>query len=106
MISLTFANLSRSGGHGVRRLHSTIMRLGRRIAQLNPIQVARANVEHHYDLSDTLYERFLDADRQYSCAYYNSPADTLERAQEQKKQHLAAKCLLRPGQLLLDIGSG
>ena len=105
-LDLCFANLGRSGGHGVRRLHSTIMRLGRHIAQHNPIQVARANVEHHYDLSDTLYELFLDADRQYSCAYYNSPADTLELAQEQKKQHLAAKLLLRPGQRLLDIGSG
>jgi cyclopropane-fatty-acyl-phospholipid synthase len=68
--------------------------------------VARANVAHHYDLSDTLYELFLDADRQYSCAYFASPADTLERAQEQKKRHLAAKLLLQPGQRVLDIGSG
>src|SRR5581483_7955134 len=66
----------------------------------------RANVAHHYDLSDSLYELFLDADRQYSCAYFASPEDTLERAQEQKKLHLAAKLLLRPGQQVLDIGSG
>src|SRR5581483_1970790 len=81
-------------------------RLARRIAQHNSIPIARANVAHHYDLSDSLYELFLDADRQYSCAYFVSPEDTLERAQEQKKRHLAAKLLLRPGQQVLDIGSG
>lgn len=65
-----------------------------------------SNVAHHYNLSDTFYELFLDADRQYSCAYFVSPDDTFERAQERKKRHLAAKLLLRPGQRVLDIGSG
>lgn len=61
---------------------------------------------HHYDLSDTLYDLFLDADRQYSCAYVMDPSDSIEIAQAQKKRHLAAKLLLSPGQSLLDIGSG
>jgi cyclopropane-fatty-acyl-phospholipid synthase len=90
----------------VRRVRAGLKRLVRRFSQHNPIPVARANVAHHYDLSDTLYELFLDADRQYSCAYFASPDDTLERAQERKKRHLAAKLLLRPGQRVLDIGSG
>ena len=105
-LALCLANLSRSGEHWVQRARALTRRLGRRIAQHNPVSVARANVAHHYDLSDTLYELFLDADRQYSCAYYLSSDDTLERAQEQKKQHLAAKLLLQPGQRVLDIGSG
>lgn len=105
-LDLCFANLGRSNSHGMMRFRSFIMRLGMRIAPHNPISVARANVAHHYDLSDTLYELFLDADRQYSCAYYASSTDTLERAQEQKKRHIAAKLLLRPGQRVLDIGSG
>ena len=66
----------------------------------------RANVAHHYDLSDQLYQLFLDADRQYSCAYFTSPEDSLEWAQEQKKRHIAAKLLLAPGHRVLDIGSG
>ena len=105
-LDLCFANLGWRSGHGLRRVRATVKRLVRRIAQHNPIPVARSNVAHHYDLSDTLYELFLDADRQYSCAYFVSPDDTLERAQEQKKRHLAAKLLLRPGQRILDIGSG
>jgi cyclopropane-fatty-acyl-phospholipid synthase len=105
-LALCFANLGWSSGKGVRRVRAILKRLVSRVAQHNPLLVARANVAHHYDLSDTLYEQFLDADRQYSCAYYHSPADTLERAQEQKKRHLAAKLLLRSGQRVLDIGSG
>ena len=105
-LDLCFANMGWSSGHGLRRLRASAKRLLRRVAQHNPIPIARANVAHHYDLSDTLYELFLDADRQYSCGYFVSPEDTLERAQEQKKRHLAAKLLLRRGQRVLDIGSG
>ncbi|WP_284164760.1 cyclopropane-fatty-acyl-phospholipid synthase family protein [Frigidibacter sp. SD6-1] len=78
----------------------------RRFAQYSPSARARANAAHHYDLSDALYERFLDADRQYSCAYFRAPDDTLEEAQAQKKTHIATKLLLRPGQRVLDIGCG
>ena len=72
----------------------------------NPAGRARRNVAHHYDLSDTLYDHFLDPDRQYSCAYFADSRMTLEDAQEAKKRHITAKLLLRPGQRVLDIGSG
>lgn len=75
-------------------------------AVLNWIARSRRNVEYHYDLSQALYDAFLDADKQYSCAYFRSPHDTLDEAQLHKKQHLASKLLIRPGQRILDIGSG
>ena len=75
-------------------------------AVLNPVPRSRRNVKHHYDLSDELFSLFLDADRQYSCAYYRSDDDDLETAQLAKKQHIAAKLNIHPGQHLLDIGSG
>jgi len=74
--------------------------------QYNPLRRARANVAHHYDLSDTLYDLFLDADRQYSCAYFLAPEQSIEVAQANKKRHIAAKLLLKPGQSVLDIGCG
>jgi cyclopropane-fatty-acyl-phospholipid synthase len=74
--------------------------------QYNPAPRARANVAHHYDLSDALYDLFLDADRQYSCAYFSHDHDDLEQAQRDKKRHVAAKLLLEPGVRVLDIGSG
>lgn len=106
VLDLFLGNLGWDSGHWVQRLRGAARRLVRRFAQHNPVSVARANVAHHYDLSDALYELFLDSDRQYSCAYYLSPDETLEAAQERKKRLLAAKLLLRPGQRVLDIGSG
>jgi len=105
-LNLCFANMGWSSGDGLRRVRASANRIFRRIAQHNPISTARANVAHHYNLSDKLYELFLDADRQYSCAYFVNPEDSLECAQEQKKRRLAAKLLLRQGQRVLDIGSG
>jgi cyclopropane-fatty-acyl-phospholipid synthase len=75
-------------------------------SQFNPAHRSRANVAHHYDLSGALYDLFLDADRQYSCAYFRTPDDTLEQAQAQKKAHIAAKLRLEPGMRVLDIGCG
>jgi cyclopropane-fatty-acyl-phospholipid synthase len=74
--------------------------------QYNSVRRARANAEHHYDLSGELYELFLDPDRQYSCAYFKTGTETLEQAQYDKKQHIAAKLLLKPQMKVLDIGSG
>ncbi|HEV2078815.1 MAG TPA: cyclopropane-fatty-acyl-phospholipid synthase family protein [Allosphingosinicella sp.] len=73
---------------------------------LNDRRRSARNVAHHYDLSDRLYDLFLDSDRQYSCAYFNDPTDTLEQAQTAKKAHIAAKLYLKPGQRVLDIGCG
>src|SRR6188768_2922325 len=90
----------------VMRLNQAAGRLVRWVHQYNPVPRARRNVAHHYDLSDQLYELFLDRDRQYSCAYFRSPEDDLDTAQLNKRRHLAAKLLLEPGQKVLDIGSG
>lgn len=78
----------------------------RKLQQYNPIPRARKNVAHHYDLSSKLYKLFLDKDMQYSCAYFRHPDDDLEEAQLEKKRHIAAKLLLRPGMRVLDIGCG
>ena len=67
---------------------------------------SRQNVAHHYDISNELYSLFLDEDLNYSCAYFRDPSDTLETAQRNKLRHIAAKLDLKPGQRVLDIGSG
>jgi cyclopropane-fatty-acyl-phospholipid synthase len=80
--------------------------LWRRISQYNWRGRARRNVAHHYDLDGRLYSLFLDSDRQYSCAYFESPEDSLDDAQLAKKRHLAAKLMLEDRHRLLDIGCG
>lgn len=78
----------------------------RRFIQRNQPARARANVAHHYDISDAFYALFLDADMQYSCAYFTDPDMTLEAAQDAKKAHIIRKLCLRPGDHVLDIGCG
>jgi cyclopropane-fatty-acyl-phospholipid synthase len=81
-------------------------RLTRHMHVANTKTRARDNAEHHYDLDRRLYSLFLDADLQYSCAYFETPEMGLGEAQMRKKQHIAAKLLLEPGMSVLDIGSG
>lgn len=80
--------------------------LGRHARQFNLRSRAKNNVAHHYDLDGRLYSLFLDADMQYSCAYFEHPDMTLADAQLAKKRHIAAKLLVRPDDRVLDIGSG
>jgi cyclopropane-fatty-acyl-phospholipid synthase len=80
--------------------------LYRRLTQLNLRPLARRNVAHHYDLDEQLYGLFLDADRQYSCAYFENDAQSLDDAQLAKKRHVAAKLLVNRDRTVLDIGSG
>ncbi len=77
-----------------------------RLDRINMARRSKRNVAHHYDLSATLYDHFLDADRQYSMAYYTDPANSLEQAQADKKAHIAAKLAIQPGMKVLDIGCG
>jgi cyclopropane-fatty-acyl-phospholipid synthase len=78
----------------------------RRLQQFNPRFRSRRNVAHHYDLDDRLYALFLDADRQYSCAYFEFPGQSLDEAQLAKKRHVAAKLLASPRHRVLDVGCG
>jgi cyclopropane-fatty-acyl-phospholipid synthase len=74
--------------------------------QRNHRRNARRNVAAHYDLNERLYGLFLDSDRQYSCAYFEFPGQSLDDAQTAKRRHLAAKLLMKDGATTLDIGCG
>lgn len=105
-LDLVMGNLGPVTKSPLRRFWLAMRRLIRPLTLFNPASRSQANVAHHYDLTDQLYDLFLDADRQYSCAYFATPEDTLEQAQTNKKRHIAAKLMLEPGQRVLDIGSG
>ena len=106
LLKLIFINSGSNADHWVMKVDKIIRTIRNRIVSSNYIPKSKKNVAHHYDLSDKLYDLFLDQDRQYSCAYFNSPNDTLEQAQLNKKELIAKKLLLEEGQNVLDIGSG
>ena len=66
----------------------------------------RRAVTFHYDVSSDFYRLWLDRQMVYSCAYFKSPGDHLDIAQEQKLDYICRKLRLRAGQRLLDIGCG
>ena len=78
----------------------------RGLHQRNHRRNARRNVAAHYDLDQRLYSLFLDSDRQYSCAYFEFPGQSLDDAQTAKRRHLAAKLVMKDGATTLDIGCG
>jgi len=87
-------------------LLSKIRYATRGLTQNNSMLRARRHIARHYDLDERIYRLFLDSDMQYSCAYFERPDVELEEAQWAKKRHIASKLDLKPGQNVLDIGSG
>jgi cyclopropane-fatty-acyl-phospholipid synthase len=103
LVTLNMEALDQQGLQAARNWLASVLRT---FTRSNDARRSRRNVAHHYDLSGKLYDFFLDADHQYSCAYFADGATTLEAAQAAKKRHIAAKLLLKPGQRVLDIGCG
>ncbi|MEO8667412.1 MAG: cyclopropane-fatty-acyl-phospholipid synthase family protein [Bauldia sp.] len=106
LLTLLLENVDSSGRTwwtGILDRGRTLMR---RLVENNDRRRARDNVQKHYDLDGRVYALFLDSDRQYSCAYFEDGVTSLEEAQRAKKRHLAMKLALKPGQRVLDIGSG
>jgi len=78
----------------------------RYLTNFNFIKKSKMNVAHHYDISDDLYDLFLDSKKQYSCAYFKNKNDSLEDAQNNKINHIIKKLDIKPNQKILDIGCG
>jgi cyclopropane-fatty-acyl-phospholipid synthase len=72
----------------------------------NRLGRSKRNIAAHYDLSNELYALFLDDTMTYSAAYFTSPSDTLEQAQEAKYRRLAEKARIGAGDHVLEIGCG
>ena len=72
----------------------------------NSLNTSRRNISEHYDLGNDFYRLFLDPTMTYSSAWFRSPTDTLEQAQTAKYDRLCQQLKLKPGEHVLEIGSG
>ena len=106
VLALASRNILNSGALDWTRILDRIRASTGRFRLGNGVSRSRKNVARHYDLDSRFYRLFLDRDWQYSCAYFETPSDSLETAQLAKKRHIAAKLLLESGQSILDIGCG
>ena len=105
-IELLAINASALGPNILEKISTRLAPITQLLLQYNPLGVAQKNVAPHYDISDKLYELFLDKDMLYSCAYFTDQNNSLEQAQQDKIRHIAAKLRIEPGMRVLDIGSG
>ena len=105
-LDLTLMNIGRGELNFFSQLLNKLSGSYRYLTNFNFIKKSKMNVAHHYDLSDDLYDLFLDSKRQYSCGYFKNVNDTLEAAQNNKIQHIIRKLNIKPNQKVLDIGCG
>ena len=105
-LNMALQNIGRKETNLFSELLNTIRGSYRYLTNFNFIKKSKMNIARHYDISDDLYDLFLDSKRQYSCAYFKNENDSLETAQNNKIDHIIKKLNLKPNQKVLDIGSG
>ena len=105
-LDLFFRNIGRGETNSYNAAINKIRGTYRFLTNFNIKKKSKSNVAHHYDISEKLYDLFLDSKRQYSCAYFKNDDDGLEEAQNNKIDHIIKKLNLKPNQKVLDIGSG
>ena len=105
-LEITSKNIGRNKINIIAQLLNSLRGTYRYLTNFNFVKKSKTNVTHHYDISDELYDLFLDSKRQYSCAYFKNETDSLETAQNNKIEHIIKKLNLQPNQKILDIGSG
>ena len=105
-LEIAMMNIGRGDINLYGKILNKVLGTYRYITKFNKIINSKKNVSHHYDISEKLYDLFLDSNRQYSCAYFKNENDTLEEAQQNKIDHIIKKLNIKPNQKVLDIGSG
>ena len=105
-LEITLRNVGRNDINIYGKILNKIKGTYRHLTNFNKGIKSKKNVSHHYDISEKLYDLFLDSNRQYSCAYFKNENDTLEEAQSNKIDHIIKKLNIKPNQKVLDIGSG
>ena len=105
-LEIAMKNIGRGPTSNYATVIKKLMGIYSYITNFNFVGKSKSNVAHHYDISEKLYDLFLDENRQYSCAYFKNNNETIEQAQKNKMNHIIKKLHLKPNLKVLDIGSG
>ena len=105
-LEIALKNIGRNQTNILNQILNKLRGTYRYLTNFNVTKKSKKNVAHHYDISDDLYDLFLDPKRQYSCAYFKNENDSLEVAQNNKIDYIIKKLNLKPNQKVLDIGCG
>jgi cyclopropane-fatty-acyl-phospholipid synthase len=72
----------------------------------NSLMNSLSNIQAHYDLGNDMFEAFLDPTMTYSCPIWGSESESLEEAQLRKIHAILKRANIKPGQRILEIGTG
>lgn len=86
--------------------HNTALNTDKLFSHNHSKKSDHAAISFHYDVSNNFYRLWLDEQMVYSCAYFETPDDTLNQAQRNKLDHICRKLRLKSGERFLDIGCG
>ena len=75
-------------------------------ARKNTQAGSKKNILAHYDLGNEMYQQFLDKEMLYSSAIYPHQDVDLDQAQLHKLDTICQRLDLKPGETLLEIGTG
>ena len=105
-LDIALKNIGRNDTNKFNKIINTLRAKLTYFTNFNFISKSKKNVAHHYDISEKLYDLFLDKNRQYSCAYFKNENETIDEAQNNKINHIIKKLNLKKNQKVLDIGCG
>ncbi|SVD03875.1 uncharacterized protein METZ01_LOCUS356729, partial [marine metagenome] len=97
-LEIALRNIGREDINIYSKIFNKLKGTYRYLTSFNKIIKSKKNVSRHYDISEKLYDLFLDKNRQYSCAYFKNESDTLEEAQQNKIDHIIRKLNIKPNQ--------
>jgi cyclopropane-fatty-acyl-phospholipid synthase len=78
----------------------------RHMLRANTKKGSKRNILAHYDLGNEFYSAWLDPTMTYSSAIFAAKEQSLQDAQLEKYRSIARNLQLKPGQHVLEIGSG
>ena len=96
-----------AASNGRRRL--SVIRRGvelMRRKHVNTLSGSRDNIHRHYDIGNKFYSLWLGKTMAYTCAYYPTPATSLDDAQVAKMDHVCRKLRLKAGESVVEAGCG
>ena len=105
-LEIAMKNIGRGPTNNYATIIKKIIGIYSYITKFNFAKKSKLNAAHHYDISEKLYDLFLDKSRQYSCAYFKNDKEAIEKAQQNKINHIIKKLNLKQNLKVLDIGSG
>ncbi|HEY2807552.1 MAG TPA: cyclopropane-fatty-acyl-phospholipid synthase family protein [Steroidobacteraceae bacterium] len=84
----------------------SLLRRALRRTRTNTLTGSRDNIHRHYDIGNQFYSLWLGSTMAYTCAYYPTPAATLDEAQVAKMDHVCRKLRLKSGETVVEAGCG